>query len=202
MIVIQIQQNKMKSKIFYYLIFIIIIIWGSSCKKRVYPLEKFKMNQKLQSFYYAIARNKELYFTNPNKEKKYFKILVDSLLINEDTTGFMSGRGSRALMMSIKEIGNDTVHIERKNEIMLVKVANRKATGIYIDFCNLYYDDTILPNIIHDTLTIQSKKFSEYYEFKSFLKPKSTDFIEILYATPNQGIIGFKSIKGEMWLKK
>ena len=191
----------MKVKIFYILI-LLIIVFGCSCKKKVYPLEKFKMNQKLQSFYYAIARNKELYFISPNKEKKYFKIVVDSLFNNEDTTGFMRGIGARALMMSIKEIGSDTVAVERKNEIMLVKVANRKPTDIHINFCNLMYYDTILPNIIHDTLIIQSKKFCEYYEFKSFLNPRSTDFIEKLYATPNQGIIGFKSIKGEMWLRK
>lgn len=185
---------------FRFLIVTIFVFYG--CVTKVYPDERMAIDSSFLKLFNSIARKDTFAFSDFNDSKKVFVITkVDSTELNKKGW-FINGGAFKALQLSFREIGVDTTPLDRSNEISISKAPSINRSGIYIQFNNFYFNDTILPSLNRDTIDINGKKIIDYYLFETSLKLKHPDDVKELYISPVKGFIGFKTVSGETWLNE
>src|SRR5437764_584745 len=150
-------------------VLLLVAISFEGCYTKVYPDQRLAINANFLSLFNSIIRKDTIRFNSSNGVNKIFIITkVDSIISNRKAW-FINEAPYKLLRSTFKEIGKDTVHLERENEIFVNKNALKNQNSIVIKFNNLFFDDTILPLLHNDTLTLNAKRFINYYSFETSL---------------------------------
>ncbi|HVM86680.1 MAG TPA: hypothetical protein VMT76_00735 [Puia sp.] len=183
-------------------IFILFVaaILIESCYTKVYPDDKLLIDPQFSSIFYSLIQKDSLQFSSSNNRSKMFIITkVDSIVSNEKGW-FINEKPYKLLQFEFREIGKDTVRLERQNEVFVNKNPEKNQNSIAIQFNNFYYHDTILPLLHHTTFNINNKKFTDYFMFETSLHPENPDDVKVLYINVSQGFLGFETLSGEIWV--
>lgn len=170
--------------------------------KKPHPNEEMEISPAYSSIFYSIIRNDTFSFNNNKGLKKVFVIInVDSIVSNSKGP-FINERPYKLLRMNFRELGEDTVPLTRSNEVFINKYPDNGLHSLFIQFNNFYYSkDSVLPLIHLDTLVINGKAIASFYLLKSSLKLYHKDDVELLFVSISEGIVGFKTLSGEFWMR-
>ncbi|HET9825993.1 MAG TPA: hypothetical protein VFP87_11695, partial [Chitinophagaceae bacterium] len=159
------------------------------------------IDPKFLSLFNSIIQSDTIRFNSPTGNNKTFVITkVDSIVSNRRAL-LINERPYKVVRAYFKEVGPDTTLLERENEIEVAKDPQSLTSGITIHLNNLYFSDTIL-DLHHDTLYLNLEKFTNYYLFQASLKLKNPDDVKFLYIDVPNGFLGFKTLSGEVWVKR
>jgi hypothetical protein len=173
-----------------------------SCSIKAYSDEKFAIAPNFLSLFNAVIEKDTIHFSSSNGGNKIFVITkVDSIISNRKG-GFINERPYKVIRAYFREIGTDTTLLERATEIEAAKDPQLLISGITIHFNNLYFSDTLLPLLHHDTLDLNAKRFTNYYSFETSLNLKNPDDVKVLYISVPKGFLGFKTLSGEIWVNE
>ena len=173
-----------------------------SCVSKVYPDEKLAIASNFLAIFNSVKQKDTFSFRDTTGRRKTFVITkVDSIISNEKGW-FINERPYKLLRMNFKETGNDTVNLERSNEVFVNKDPEKNINSIVIQFNNFFFDDTILPPLHHDTLSLNEKKITNYYLFETSLSSNNPDDVKVLFLNVPNGIVAFKAFSGEVWLNE
>jgi len=174
----------------------------NSCTTKAFPDERMAIDPTFLNLFNSILQKDTFSFHNSKGESKVFVITkIDSAELNK-RGWFINGGPFRTLHFSFREIGKDTAFLDRYNEVSITKAPSVNVSSITIQFNNFFYSDTVLPRIIHDSLTIGEKKIIDYYLFRTPLNLKNSYDVKELYLSSLKGILGFKTIAGDVWINK
>jgi hypothetical protein len=141
-------------------------------------------------------------FTDTRGRTKVFIITKIDSLIKNKKGWFINEEPCKLLTSSLKELGKDTVRLKRVNEFFVNRDPSKEINTIGIQFNNFYFHGSILPQIHQDSMTLNNRKFTNYYQFESSLGLEDADDVKVLYINTEKGFLGFKTLSGEAWLNK
>jgi len=178
-----------------------ITISVAGCTTKIYSDERFAIDPNFLSLFNSLIQKDSIQFTNSNGVNKTFLITnIDSIISNEKGW-FINEAPYKLLRVRFREIGKDTLHLERENEIFVNKNPATNTNSLCIKFNNFYYSkDSMLPRINYDTLSIANKKFTDYYLFETSLGLKNSGDVQVLYVSASKGFLGLKTMSGEVWV--
>lgn len=193
----------MKSLCKIFLLFIASSILFIRCVTKAYPDNMFMIDSDMRIFFNSVTAKDTLNFQSENQKEKVFVITKIDSIIRNSKGGFMSERPYKLLQFKFREIGTDTVVLERENEVFINKYSENNGNTICIKFNNLYYwNDSILPVVRRDTLHIIGTEVTDYYVFENSVGLTNADDVKTLYATKETGFIAFRTKSGEVWVRK
>jgi len=182
-----------------FILFVVATLF-EGCYTKVYPDEKLAIGQEFLLLFYSVKNKNPMRFSSLNGRSKTFIITKADSIISNEKGWFINEKPYKLLQFEFREIGKDTVHLERENEVFVNKNPEKNQNSIAIQFNNFYYHDTILPLLHHDSLNINNKKFTEYFIFETSLHLKNPEDIKVLYINVSKGFLGFKTLSGEVWV--
>lgn len=174
-----------------------------SCSTKVYEDEKFNIDSGFLAIFKTISQKDTVQFTNASQTKtKYLFVAgIDSFTLNRKGW-FINARPFKRITMHLGESPGDTLVLGGEDEIELVKDPAVSGSGISIHFDNLYFSDSSLPVLRHDTVRLNDKRISGFYVFNTQLIPRHPSDVSALYVSPKEGFLGFKLNSGEIWVNK
>jgi hypothetical protein len=153
------------------------------------------------SLFYSVIKGDAMRFVSLNGRRKKFVIAEVDSIISNSKGWFINESPYKLLRLKFKEIGKDTVHLQRENEMFVNKDPANSKNSVVIQFNNLFFDDTILrPH--HDTLNVNLTRITDCYSFETSLRLKNPDDVESLYISVPKGLLGFKTLSGEIWVNE
>jgi hypothetical protein len=173
-----------------------------SCYTKAYPDIKLTIDPNFLSLFYGVAQKDTIRFNSSNGKFKTFFISKRDSVISNKKGWFINDKPYKRLSIKFREIGTDTTILERESQLDVGKDPEFLVSGITIQFNNLYFGDTTLPLLHHDTLIINNKKFLDYYVFETSLRLKNADDVKVLYINASKGILGFKTESEEIWVNE
>lgn len=187
---------------------VIIIILYERCRgcfhiEKVYPDESLEITPEFSAFFYSLIRRDTFSFINGIGERKLFVVnKVDSIISNTKGS-FINERPYKILIMNFKEFGKDTVHLRRTNEVFVNKYPDNGINSLCIKFNNFYFiKDSVLPQVSRDTILLNGQVINNYYLLETSLRLDNGDDVEFLYISIPEGIIGFTTLSGEVWIRE
>jgi hypothetical protein len=182
--------------------FFVFPILLESCNSKAYPDIKLTIDPNFLSLFYAASQKDTIQFNNSNGKNKTFFIAKRDSVISNKKGWFINEKPYKRLSIKFREIGADTTILERESQLEVGKDPEFLVSGITIQFNNLYYGDTTLPLLHHDTLNLNNKKFADYYVFETSIRLKNSDDVSVLYINVSKGLLGFKTESGEIWVNE
>ena len=180
-------------------LFVIIILLICGCETKVYPDERFNIDSSLIKVFNSILQRDTFSFKNSTGSKKSFVISkVDSIISNKNGW-FINEKPYKLLRINFKEVEGDTTFLERSNQIFINRDAATNTNTICIQFNNFYYFDSVLPPLNRDTINMNNQRLTNYYSFETSIRLKNSNDINVLYVKIPRGLIGFKTLSGEIW---
>lgn len=183
------------------LIVFVALIFNSGCSTTAFPEERINIDKAFIDFFGLTTLSDTMVFHNGEGKERIFIISsVDSSKLNKKGW-FINGGCYNRYTCHFNELGDDTLRTVRNNEISVSKAPESNQNGLYIQFGNLDFYDTILPIINADTIVLNTKYFSNYYLIKTRHFPISTGDIIELYINRQTGLVALKTSNGEVWLR-
>lgn len=181
-------------------LFIFVMI--ESCGSKIYPDERLAIAPDFLTLLNFVLEEDTILFENSTGRNKSFAITeVDSIISNQKGW-FMNQAPYKLIRARFREIGMDTVHLERENEMFVNKNPATNISSIGIQFNNFYFNDTILPALHFDTLILNNRRLTNYYLFETSLGLRNSNDVKILYINVTKGFLGFKTLSGEVWINE
>jgi hypothetical protein len=168
---------------------------------KVYPDERLTIDSDFMKIFKSIYNQKSYdYINTEGRIKKFLVMNVDSVTRNEKGW-FINALPVKWIRLKIREVGDDTTHLERENEIFVNKDPGTNVSSICITFNN-FYDcvDNELPLLQTDSTEINEVKISNYHLFETSLTSKSPDDVRVIYVSPDKGVLGFVTASNEKWV--
>ena len=184
-------------------LYIVVTFSFGSCRyavEKIYPNEKLTIDSNFLKLYNSLIKEDTFSFKNQIGSRKEFVITdFDSIVINSKGP-LINQRPYKLLIMHFRAVGDDTVSSERANEIFVSKYPDNGINSIVIQFNNFYFSkDTTLPPKSPDTVKLNNTKFTNYYKLESSWNLMHLNDVKFLYLSPEEGIIGFVTLSGEVW---
>ena len=184
-------------------LYIVVTFSLGGCRyaaEKIYPNEKLTVDSNFLKLYNSLIKEDTFSFKNQIGSKKEFVITdFDSIVINSKGP-LINQRPYKLLITHFRAVGDDTVSSERANEIFVNKYPDNGINSIVIQFNNFYFSkDTTLPPISPDTAKLNNTKFTNYYKLESSWNLMHLNDVKFLYLSPEEGIIGFVTLSGEVW---
>jgi hypothetical protein len=183
------------------LVFFSLMVMGN-CASKVYPDERLVIASDFLALFNSVVEKDTFSFRNKTGSRKSFAITKIDSIISNKKGWFINERPYKLLRMNFRETGKDTVKLKRDNEVFVNKDPGKNLTSIAIQFNNFFFDDTILPQLHHDTLSFSGKKLTNYYLFETALSLTNPNDIRVLYMSGLKGFLAFKTMSGEVWLNE
>jgi hypothetical protein len=188
-------------QLLHFVMMLVYILGSVACSTKAYPDEKFVFDSNIRAVFLSASSADTLYFVNDKARQKIFIAEVDSILKNKKG-GLMDPIPYKMLRVRFREIGKDTLSLERESEMFINKYPNESKTSYSLRFNNFAFNDSILPPLSKDTLNINGLKIYNYYIFETSLGSRNADDINTLYVTKEKGIVAFKTRSEEYWIRR
>jgi len=175
---------------------------NESCVSKVYPDDRLAIDPAFSALFNSVVQKNTFSFRDTAGNRRVFVITKVDTIISNEKGWFINERPYKLLSTNFREAGQDTVDLDRGNEIFVNKYPDNNSSSIVIQFNNFYFNDTILPPLHHDVLNLNGKRLTNYYLFETSLEFKRPNDIKDLYMNPAKGFLAFKTVSGEVWINE
>ncbi len=183
-------------------VLIVLLIIGIGCSTKAVPDEELNIEPTYLALFNSVSNRDTISFENATGKIKAFVIAnVDSIIRNEKG-GFINELPYKLLFINLREISGDTTRLDRPNRMYVNRDPTNNKNSFYVEFENMsYITHSLSEDFRTDTIGILGRKYTNYYFFAAKNELKRVDDVEQLYMTISDGILGFKTLSGEWWVK-
>lgn len=196
-------RKKIINPLLFYAIALNLAISSCSGKVKENNDGELKIDPEYSQIFFSVSSQKYMVFRNQFGRKKFIAITnVDSTLYNPAPGGFMRSSPFKIYTLEIRQVGADTLKLERENSMFVNYDLEKQENSLAIIFLNFYFHGNTLPQINTDTQRINGYAISNYYIFTTALRPTQSDDVVELYISIDKGIVAFKTLCGDFWVRE